>query len=188
MIGYGLDRGGPKDSETAPNSFLTKINGNVFWRFAPELCFLWTWEIVSCVLLSLLTTPPWATLVQNVVFSYVLPYVVKFGEPRWDKWLAWGENIYHFKHSSKFWLRGYSRLSCKGPLKLLNKRLRPKHEYCNNSVIFRPILMRFGVQLSYGPPFSLAKFQQGHKGQRPEGRKVKGQNFKKLVEAIFTII
>ena len=28
-------------------------------------------------------------------FFYVLPYVVKFGEPRWDKWLAWGENIYH---------------------------------------------------------------------------------------------
>ena len=25
---------------------------------------------------------PWATLVQNLVFSYVLPYVVKFGEPR----------------------------------------------------------------------------------------------------------
>ena len=102
---------------------------------------------------------PWATLVQNVVFSYVLPYVVKFGEPRWDKWLAWGENIYHFKHSSKFWLRGYSRLSCKGPLKLLNKRLRPKHEYCNNSVIFRPILMKLGMQPSYGLPFPLAKFR-----------------------------
>ena len=140
-------------------------------------------QIIKCCYNS-----PWATLVQNVVFSYVLPYVVKFGEPRWDKWLAWGENIYHFKHSSKFWLRGYSRLSCKGPLKLLNKRLRPKHEYCNNSVIFRPILMKFGMQLSYGPPFSLAKFQQGHKGQRPEGCKVKGQNFKKLAEAILTII
>ena len=37
MIGYGLDRGGPKDSETAPNSFLTKINGNVFWRFVPDM-------------------------------------------------------------------------------------------------------------------------------------------------------
>ena len=37
MIGYGLDRGGPKDSETAPNSFLTKINGNVFWLFAPDM-------------------------------------------------------------------------------------------------------------------------------------------------------
>ena len=50
---------------------------------------------------------PWATLVQNVVFSYVLLYVVIFGEPWWDKWLAWGENIYHFKYSSKFWLSGY---------------------------------------------------------------------------------
>ena len=48
--------------------------------------------------------------------------------------------------------------------------------------------MKFGMQLSYGPPFPLAKFQQGHKGQRPEGRKVKGQNFKKLAEAILTII
>ena len=37
MIGYGLDRGGPKDSETAPNSFLTEINGNVFWHFAPDM-------------------------------------------------------------------------------------------------------------------------------------------------------
>ena len=37
MIGYGLDRGGPKDSETAPNSFLTEINGNVFWHFAPDI-------------------------------------------------------------------------------------------------------------------------------------------------------
>ena len=36
--------------------------------------------------------------------------------------------------------------------------------------------MKFGMQLSYGPPFPLAKFQQGHEGQRPEGRKVKGQN------------
>ena len=37
MIGYGLDRGGPKDSETAPNSFLTKINGKGFWRFASDM-------------------------------------------------------------------------------------------------------------------------------------------------------
>ena len=63
----------------------------------------------------------------------------------------------------------------------------PKHEYCNNSVIFRPILMKFGMQLSYGHPFPMAKFQQGHKGQRPKGRKVKGQNFKKLAEALLTL-
>ena len=30
----------------------------------------------------------------DVVFSYVLLHVVKFGEPRWDKCLAWGENMY----------------------------------------------------------------------------------------------
>ena len=40
MIGYGLDRGGPKDSEIAPNSFLTIINGKGFWRFAPDICQL----------------------------------------------------------------------------------------------------------------------------------------------------
>ena len=40
MIGYGLDRGGPKDSETAPNSFLTEINGNVFWHFAPDMNYI----------------------------------------------------------------------------------------------------------------------------------------------------
>ena len=48
--------------------------------------------------------------------------------------------------------------------------------------------MKFGMQLSYGPSFPLAKFQQGHEGQRPEGRKVKGQNFKKLAEAILAVI
>ena len=78
--------------------------------------------------------------------------------------------------------------SFKGPLKLLNKRPRPKHELCNNSVIFRLIWMKFGMQLSYGPPFPLAKIQQGSEGQRPEGHKVKGQNSNKLAEAILTII
>ena len=48
--------------------------------------------------------------------------------------------------------------------------------------------MKFGLQLSYGPPFPLAKFQQGLKGQRPEGRKVKGKIFKKLPEAILATI
>ena len=48
--------------------------------------------------------------------------------------------------------------------------------------------MKFGLQPSYGPPFPLAKFQQGHKGQRPEGRKAKGQFLKKLAEAILTTI
>ena len=46
MIGYGLDRGRPKDSETAPNSFLTKINGNVFWRFAPDMDYPFTFFTV----------------------------------------------------------------------------------------------------------------------------------------------
>ena len=55
-------------------------------------------------------------------------------------------------------------------------------------VIFEPILMKFGMQLSYGPPFPVAKFQQGHKGQRPEGLKVIGQIVKKLAEAILTTI
>ena len=36
MIEYDLDRGGPKDSETAPNSFLTKINGNGFRSFGTD--------------------------------------------------------------------------------------------------------------------------------------------------------
>ena len=47
--------------------------------------------------------------------------------------------------------------------------------------------MKIGMQLSNGPPFALAKFQPGCKGQRPEGRKVKGQNFKKFSEAFLTI-
>ena len=44
------------------------------------------------------------------------------------------------------------------------------------------------MRLSYGPPFPLANFQQGHKGQRPEGPYVKVQIFKKLAEAILTTI
>ena len=40
MIGYDLDRGGSKDSENAPNSFLTKSNGKGFWRFGTDKsCF-----------------------------------------------------------------------------------------------------------------------------------------------------
>ena len=48
--------------------------------------------------------------------------------------------------------------------------------------------MKICMQLPFGPPFAQAKFQQGHKGQRPEGHKVKGQNFKKLAEAILAVI
>ena len=47
--------------------------------------------------------------------------------------------------------------------------------------------MKFCMKLSNGHPFALAKFQLGHKGQRPEGRKVKGQNFQKFSEAFLTI-
>ena len=109
---------------------------------------------------------PWATLVQNVVFSYVLPYVVKFGETRWDKWLACGENIYHFKHSSKFWLRGYLWFSFNGPLKLLNKRLRPKHEFCNNSVIFDRFGWNLVCRLLLDPRFHWQNFSKVTKARR----------------------
>ena len=37
MVGHGLDRRGPKDSETAPNSFLTKINEKGFLQFATDI-------------------------------------------------------------------------------------------------------------------------------------------------------
>ena len=38
MIGYDQDSGGPKDSEIAPNSFLTKNNRKGFWQFVPVKC------------------------------------------------------------------------------------------------------------------------------------------------------
>ena len=44
MIGYGLDSGSPKDSENAPNSFLTKINEKGFWRFAVDICGSFGWN------------------------------------------------------------------------------------------------------------------------------------------------
>ena len=46
MIGYDLDRGGPKDSENAPNSFLTKRNGKGFWQFATDML----WEVIDLYL------------------------------------------------------------------------------------------------------------------------------------------
>ena len=121
----------------------------------------------------------------DVVFSYVLLHVVKFGEPRWDKWLAWGENIYHFKHSSKFWLRGYWWFSFKGPLKLLNKRLRPKLEYCNNSVIFLTDFGEIWYAAFLWTPISSGKISA--RSQRPKARRSQGQrpNFQKVSRSNF---
>ena len=41
-----LDRGGPKDSETAPNSFVTKINEKGFWRFANDMLTMFNFNKV----------------------------------------------------------------------------------------------------------------------------------------------
>ena len=41
------------------------------------------------------------------------------------------------------------------------------------------------MQLPFGPPFAHANFQLGRKGQRPKGRKVKGQNFIKVSRSNF---
>ena len=37
MIGPAMDRGGLKDSETAPNSFFPKINRTVFWHLGTDM-------------------------------------------------------------------------------------------------------------------------------------------------------
>ena len=37
MKGYVQDRGGPKDSENTPNSFLTKRDGNGFWQIGADM-------------------------------------------------------------------------------------------------------------------------------------------------------
>ena len=39
MTGGGIDRRGPKDSENAHNSFLTKSTEKGFWRFVPDIRF-----------------------------------------------------------------------------------------------------------------------------------------------------
>ena len=69
MIGYGIDRGGPKDSENAPNSFLTKINEKGFWRFATDITIC---AIVLVNLFQLNTDIALAividTLGDNIVF------------------------------------------------------------------------------------------------------------------------
>ena len=40
--------------------------------------------------------------------------------------------------------------------------------------------MKFGVQSSIGASFAQENFQQGRKGQKPKGRKVKRPKFQKL--------
>ena len=39
--------------------------------------------------------------------------------------------------------------------------------------------MKFGVQSSFGAPLAQENFQQGRKGQKPKGRKVKRPKFQK---------
>ena len=39
MTGGGIDRRGPKDSENAHNSFLTKCTEKGFWIFATDMLF-----------------------------------------------------------------------------------------------------------------------------------------------------
>ena len=39
MMVLDLDKGGPKDPENAPNSFLTKTNGKGFWRYGADMYF-----------------------------------------------------------------------------------------------------------------------------------------------------
>ena len=39
MTGGGIDRRGPKDSENAHNSFLTKCTEKGFWIFATDIIF-----------------------------------------------------------------------------------------------------------------------------------------------------
>ena len=48
MIGYGLDRGGPKDSENAPNSFFTKINEKGFLLFVPDIYYIHMHSFIAC--------------------------------------------------------------------------------------------------------------------------------------------
>ena len=40
MTGGGIDRRGPKDSENAHNSFLTKCTEKGFWIFATDIYFM----------------------------------------------------------------------------------------------------------------------------------------------------
>ena len=37
LVVYVLDVGGPKDSKTTLNSFLTKRDGNVFWQIGTDM-------------------------------------------------------------------------------------------------------------------------------------------------------
>ena len=48
MVGYGLDRGGPKDSENAPNSFFTKINEKGFLLFVPDIYYIHMHSFIAC--------------------------------------------------------------------------------------------------------------------------------------------
>ena len=86
-----------------------------------------------------------------------------------------------------FWCLQTQAEGSYGLANVLSKRPRLKYKNGSKSVICWSILMKFCMQLSNGHPFPLTKFQLGRKGQRPEGRKVKDKNFKKLVEAVLTV-
>ena len=52
MTGGGIDRRGPKDSENAHNSFLTKCTEKGFWLFVPDM------EVARPILSSVASEKP----------------------------------------------------------------------------------------------------------------------------------
>ena len=52
MTGGGIDRRGPKDSENAHNSFLTKCTEKGFWIFATEMAMFHLDSFISNVTFS----------------------------------------------------------------------------------------------------------------------------------------
>ena len=79
MIGYGLDRGGPKDSENAPNSFLTKINENGFRRFAIDILIAMFRLIQQAAQhMRALEIDPGSTLTRDILRRQYIAMVKKY--------------------------------------------------------------------------------------------------------------
>ena len=53
MTGGGIDRRGPKDSENAHNSFLTKSTEKGFWRFAVDMDYTGMLMLLLLLLLNI---------------------------------------------------------------------------------------------------------------------------------------
>ena len=89
MVGYAMDRGGPKYSQNASNSFFPKISRTGFWRFGTDMITMLKYSHET-KLLSLLKNLPviifrkWTAFVLNSSSTGVLLTQLGSGHSKTD--------------------------------------------------------------------------------------------------------